>query len=158
MMMKRSLSLAGLVALLFLTTGILNAQEPDTHKRTNLTFSTSVRLPGVTLPPGTYVFEHLTSATGHVVEVRSADGAKSYGTFVTMPSELPEVPDKPYVAFKEGPSKEATPIRAWFFPGDKTGDEFVYSDAEANEIFTATNVPVLTKSGHFHGKSDNDKK
>jgi len=156
--MKKSLSLAGAAALCFLTTGILKAQEPDTHKRTNLTFSTAVRLPGITLPAGTYVFEHLTSATGHVVEVRSEDGTKSYGTFVTMPSTLAEVPDKPYVAFKESPSTQPTPIRAWFFPGDKTGDEFVYSDAEANDIFNATNVPVLTKSGHFHGKSDNNKK
>ena len=156
--MNKALSVAGVVASFFLTTGVVTAQQPDTHKRTILTFNTPVRLPGITLPAGTYDFEHLTSATGHVVEVRSEDGKKAYGTFVTMPSELPVVADKPFAAFKEGPSTEAVPLRAWFFPGEKTGDEFVYSDAEASDIYNATQVPVLTKGGgHFHGKDAKDK-
>ena len=75
-----------------------------------------------------------------------------------MPNEGIAIADKPYVAFKEGPATAATPLRAWFFPGERTGDEFVYSDTEANDIFNSTNVPVLTMPAptHGHGKAKGD--
>jgi hypothetical protein len=144
-MKYKDLSIIGAAALmLVLAAAPARSQNFNTNKRTNLTFSAPVRLPGMTLPVGTYVFVLIPAANMHIVQVLSQDGKMSLGAFLTIPNQRIEVTDKPYVLFKEAPEATAPPIQAWFYPGERIGDEFVYSETEALDISKATHQPVLT--------------
>ena len=98
-------------------------------RRTNyLTFNTPIALPGVALPPGTYIFELADSEVSlELVRVLSRDRAHVYVTAFTHAIERPRdmSPDR-YVSFAEV-SKGMTPaITAWFPVGERVGHQFVY--------------------------------
>src|SRR5258708_15762355 len=78
-----------------------SAQTYD--KRTVFTFSGPVALPGVTLPPGQYVFRLADPAGSRkVVQVLSADGKTPYGMFFSLPAERFGPASTPEVQFMEG--------------------------------------------------------
>src|SRR5262252_8359359 len=82
-----------------------NALADEWNKKTILTFSGPVQIPGVTLPAGSYVFK-LADLQGnrHVVQVFSKDEKKIYGTILAIPDEKLEPSDKPVVMFAERPA------------------------------------------------------
>src|SRR5579872_4473379 len=64
------------------------ARADEWNKRTILTFSGPVQIPGATLPAGTYVFQLADPDNArHVVMVASKDGTKIYGMFLTIPND-----------------------------------------------------------------------
>jgi hypothetical protein len=100
------------------------------ERTTYLSFSRSVRLPGVTLSPGTYVFELLDpfGASG-VVRVRSGDRRTSYFMGITNATERPRGPRLgESVTLGESAAGTAPPITAWWPIGELTGREFIYPD------------------------------
>lgn len=108
---------------------------------TTVEFSTATRLPGVTLQPGKYVFR-LGEPSGkqNTVEVFSADGKKKIATFLTVDYATPPSGAATTVVFE----KTNPPVlRAWYFPGQAIGREFVYTEDEANTIFATATTPVL---------------
>src|SRR5450631_1248965 len=112
---------------------------------TKITFSKPIRLPGVTLPAGTYTFLHPNPMEDfHVIQVMNEKQTKSYGFFLTIPNERLTAANETVVTFRETPVGYINTVRAWFFPGEKTGDEFVYSRKEAGEIANAIHQPVLS--------------
>ena len=48
--------------------------------------------------------------------------------------------------FAETPAGTPAAVKAWFYPGDTIGDEFVYPKQEAMRIAKATHQPVLSRS------------
>src|SRR6478672_13403338 len=86
-----AVSLLGLV-----TTSTVRADE--WNKKTILTFSGPVQIPGVTLPAGSYVFK-LADIPGnrHVVQVFDKDERKIYTTLLAIPNERLQPTDKPVV-------------------------------------------------------------
>jgi hypothetical protein len=117
----------------------------DAGKTTQITFSKPIRLPGVTLPAGTYKFVHPTPMLDfHVVQVFSQDGKQAYGTFITIPDNRLTPSDQTVVTFMETPAGAIDTVRAWFFPGEKIGEEFLYSAKEAREIAQRTHENVLS--------------
>src|ERR1043165_9929217 len=72
------------------------------NKKTFLTFSGPVQVPGVTLPAGTYTFK-LADLNGnrHVVQIFSKDEKKIYTTLMAIPNQRLEPSDKPVVMFAE---------------------------------------------------------
>ena len=106
------------------------ARANECDKLTYLTFSAPVRLPAVTLPAGTYRFIHPDCAmTSGVLRVTSKDGTAVYGTFVTIPEERTTPAHRPEVVFGESPAGAPEAIKAWFYPGETTGDELIYPKA-----------------------------
>jgi hypothetical protein len=117
----------------------------DPGKTTLITFSKPIRLPGVTLPAGTYKFVHPTPMLDfNVVQVFSQDGTQAYGTFITIPDNRLTPSDQTVVTFMETPAGSIDTVKAWFFPGDKRGEEFLYSKKEALEIAQRTHDNVLS--------------
>jgi hypothetical protein len=101
------------------------------NQLTYFTFSAPVALPGVALPPGTYIFKRPDSVSyPHVVRVLSEDRQIVYGTFMTMPEVRGVVTDEPAVTFEERPAGEPEAIKAWFYPGRSIGYEFIYPEEE----------------------------
>jgi hypothetical protein len=114
------------------------------NKKTFLTFSGPVQVPGVTLPAGTYTFK-LADLTGsrHVVQIFDKDEKKIYTTILAIPDQRLEPSDKPVVLFSERAAGTPQAIKAWFYPGETIGNEFVYPKSQAITIAKATHQTVL---------------
>jgi hypothetical protein len=124
------------------------AHADECDKLAYLTFSAPVELPGVTLPAGTYRFAHLDCAmTAGLLQVSSADGSEVYGTFQTVPEERMTRSSRPEVVFAEMPAGSPEAIEAWFYPGERTGDELIYHGTEAAHMSRAPMQKVFAAKG-----------
>src|SRR5690242_12805290 len=86
------------------------------ERTTYLTFSRPVRLPGVSLAAGTYVFEVANPMTGaDIVRVMSRDGRTSYFQGFTYRIAKPSaVKREAVVSLGEAPAGSAPPVTAWW--------------------------------------------
>src|SRR5213080_4742414 len=123
-----------------------SARADESNKQTFLTFSGPVQVPGAMLPAGTYMFK-LADLQGnrHVVQIFDKEGTKLYTSILAIPDQRLEPADKPVVMFTETPAGTPAAIKAWFYPGDTIGDEFVYPRREAMRIAQSTHQPVLSR-------------
>src|SRR2546423_12886137 len=121
------------------------AQRYD--KKTTVTFSAPVEIPGVNaqvLPAGTYVFKLLDSLSDrHIVQVFNKEENHVYATILAIPNYRLKATDKTVMTFAERKAGDPQAIRAWFYPGDNWGQEFVYPKAKALELARAAQIPVL---------------
>jgi hypothetical protein len=127
-----------------------SARADDWNRKTEITFSDPVEIPGVhlagwgVLPAGTYVFKIMDSQSDrHIVQIFSKDELTVYATILAIPNFRLKATDKTVVTFRERPAGQPEALRAWFYPGRNWGEEFVYPKAKAIELAKATNVPVL---------------
>jgi hypothetical protein len=106
------------------------ASADDWNKKTTVTFSEPVEVPGVgaqVLPAGTYVFKLLDSqANRHIVQIFNKEQTHIYTTILAIPNYRLRATDKTVMTFKERAQGEPEAIRAWFYPGREWGEEFVY--------------------------------
>jgi hypothetical protein len=134
------------------------ARADEWNKKTYLTFSGPVQIPGATLAAGTYLFQLAVPDTSrHVVMVSSKDGNKVYGMFITIPNERLDTPDENLVMFKETASGTPQAVRAWWYPGDRTGEEFVYPKSQAAMIAKANHRDVLATDTYSATGSESDR-
>jgi hypothetical protein len=126
------------------------AKADDWNRKTVITFSGPVEIPGVhlkgwaVLPAGTYVFKILDSKSDrHIVQIFSQDELTVYATILAIPNYRLRATDKTVVTFHERPAGEPEALRAWFYPGRNWGEEFVYPKARAIELAKTNNTPVL---------------
>ena len=137
-MLRKALRAVCAVALFAcLMEGTGSAQTYD--KRTVFTFSGPIAVPGVTLPAGQYLFR-LADPTGSrkIVDVLSADGRTSYGMYFSLPAERLEPASAPEVRFTETPAGMPAAIKSWWYPGERSGYEFIYTTDQARTT-TASN-------------------
>jgi Protein of unknown function (DUF2911) len=120
-------TLCGVVLLGVFATSSTGAFE-NANRATHFTFSGPVRLPGATLPAGTYTFAIVNPFTGSdAVTVKSRDGSKLYALKLTRSSYRPASRDmKPTITFGEAPAGTPPPVKAWYPDGDTHGREFIY--------------------------------
>jgi hypothetical protein len=126
------------------------AKADDWNRKTVLTFSAPVEIPGVhlvgfkVLPAGTYVFKILNSQSDrHIVQILSKDELTVYATILAIPNYRLKATDKTVMTFRERPQGQPEALRAWFYPGRNWGEEFVYGKAMAIELAKTSNEPVL---------------
>jgi len=121
------------------------ARADEWNKKTILTFSGPVQIPGATLPAGTYVFKLADlQSNRHVVQVFDKDEKKIYGTILAIPDQKLDPSDKPLVMFAERPAGSPQAVKAWFYPGETIGNEFVYPKDQAMKIAKDTHQSVLS--------------
>src|SRR3954468_23093036 len=120
------------------------ARADEWNKKTILTFSGPVQIPGVTLPAGTYVFKLADIASNrHVVQVFDKDERKMYTTMLAIPNQRAEPSDKPIVLFSERATGSPQAVRVWYYPGETIGNEFVYPKTQAMRIAKETHTRVM---------------
>jgi hypothetical protein len=106
-----------------------------------------VEIPGNSaqiLPAGTYVFKLLDSFSDrHIVQIFSADESHHFATILAIPNYRLRATDQTVITFAERPAGEPQAIKAWFYPGDNAGQEFVYPKTRAVELAQVVNEPVL---------------
>jgi hypothetical protein len=114
------------------------------NKKTILTFSGPVQVPGVTLPTGSYVFK-LADLTGnrHVVQVFDKNETKIFATLLAIPNDRMEPADEPLVMFAERPAGSPQAVKVWYYPGERVGNEFVYPKSMAMKLAKANRTSVL---------------
>jgi hypothetical protein len=102
------------------------AAADEWDKRTILTFSQAVELPGKVLPAGTYIFQLADSQISrHVMQVFDQNG-RILATLLTIPAVRPIAAYEPRITFEEQRAGAPFPIKKWFYPGELSGEEFIY--------------------------------
>jgi hypothetical protein len=136
-------SFVGVMCMMFLSSAFAQSY----NKKTTVKFSAPVEIPGVdaqVLPAGTYVFKLLDSQSDrHIVQIFNKDETHVYSTILAIPNYRLKATDKTVMTFAERATGEPQAIRAWFYPGDNSGQEFVYPKKRAVVLAKTTNVPVL---------------
>jgi len=116
------------------------------NKKTTVTFNVPVEIPGAgaqVLPPGSYVFKLVDSLSNrNIVQILSKDELHVYATILAIPNFRLKATDKTVMTFAERASGQPQAIRAWFYPGELWGQEFVYPKTKAVELAKVSNVPV----------------
>jgi hypothetical protein len=129
--------------LLFLVSSVTFAQV--WNKKTNLTVGERIEVPGAVLEPGKYVVKLVESnANRHIVRFMNEREDKVISTVIAIPNERLKVTGDTKFSFYERPVGEPRAMRAWFYPGDNFGQEFVYPKHRAVPIAAAAYEPVLS--------------
>ena len=134
---------AACAALLFAALSPRTVRADEWNKKTLMTFSDTVQVPGATLPAGTYVFKLAESnADRYIVQIFNERESHVYATALVIPDIHLTPADKTLVIFYEAPVGQPRPVKAWFYPGDNIGREFVYQKHEAALIAAAAKETV----------------
>ena len=133
-------------AILAMSAAPAQAQGGPMDSRTEFTFNQPVELPGVTLPPGTYIFRFVDSTSSRkVMQVQARDASnKTYGMFMTISAQRPRASDDAELRFLETPAGQPAAVKTWWYPGNTIGREFIYPKDQARRLAQATNATVLT--------------
>jgi hypothetical protein len=130
---------------LLLSGAFYTANADEWNKKTYITIGQSIEVPGAILPPGRYVFKLLDSQSNrHIVQVMNDRENHVYCTNLAIPKERMEPADKTILSFYEVPGGGPEPVRAWFYPGDLIGQEFVYPKRRMAEIRAAMEKGRIT--------------
>ena len=146
--MKRIAIVALLCSLALIAAPFAAKVQADTFdKKTTITFSEPFEVPGVDaqiLPAGTYVFKVLDSfGDRNIVQIFNADETHVFTTILAINNYRLKVTDKTVLSFKERGEGQPEAIKAWFYPGNAFGQEFVYPKQRALELAKLANEPVL---------------
>jgi len=138
----------GFVACMSLVSSPAKADGWD--QKTRFTFSGPVEIPGHQLSAGTYVFKIVNSASDRdVVQVYNENETHSYGIFLAIPDYRLKPTGKPIVTFSERPADSPEAVRAWFYPGENYGHEFVYPKSRAAALARANHQAVASTSDEW---------
>lgn len=128
--------------------------QADTwNKKTVLTVTEPIELPScctashtVMLQPGEYVLKLMDSSSDrHIVRVFDKDEKNVITTILAIPNYRLKPTGDTVFQYWEVPAGQPKELRAWFYPGDNFGQEFVYHKQKALEIatFVKTQVPAI---------------
>ncbi len=127
MRILQAVTLAACSLLLCATFGSRNVQADTWNKKTIVTFSDSVEIPGQILPAGTYVFKLAdNNSNRHIVQVWTEDEMQLVATVMAVPDYRVEPTDNSLFEFEERPSDSPMALHSWFYPGDNSGQQFIY--------------------------------
>jgi hypothetical protein len=122
-----------------------SANATTWNKATKITFSQPVEVAGIVLPSGTYWFELFDSSSNrNIVQIWTADRMNLITTILAIPNYRLTPSGDTVIKFSERPIGTPEAIKAWFYPGDGYGQEFVYPKTRATLIAQNNDEPVLS--------------
>ena len=128
---------------LLAATFAIGARADTWNKRTVVTFSQDFEVPGKVLPAGTYTFVLLDSPSDrHIVQIFSADGMQLITTILAINDYRLRPTGDTVMKFSERPGDSPEALRAWFYPGDNFGQEFVYPKVRAIQLAQTSHIIV----------------
>jgi len=140
--MKNVRALLGLLGAIVLP----SARADEWNKKTVVTFSQAVEVPGQILPAGTYTFQLLDSPSDrHIVQIFNADGSHLIATILAINNYRLQSTGDTVMKFNERAGDAPEALRAWFYPGNRFGQEFVYPKTRAIQLAQTTKeiVPAV---------------
>jgi hypothetical protein len=145
MKLLKALTVIGsLVLLAVVSVPALSQTNLPWDRKTIMTFSQPFEIPGgKILPAGTYVFK-LLDAPGNrnVVQIFSENETQVYATVLAVSNHRLQSPDSSIVTFEERVAGSPQAVKAWFYPHDIYGHEFVYPKTRAVELAKLVNESV----------------
>jgi len=147
--MKSAEAVLCLLAVTLFGATLLPGARADTwNKKTVVTFTQAVEVPGKILPAGTYTFQLLDSLSDrHIVQIFNADGSQIITIVLAINNYRLEPTGETVMKFGERPGDSPEALRAWFYPGDNFGQEFVYPKVRAIQLAQTTKVIVPAVAG-----------
>ncbi|HEY6268337.1 MAG TPA: hypothetical protein VIX11_08580 [Candidatus Acidoferrum sp.] len=138
--MRNVKAILGLLAVMMLGAIVLpSARADEWNKKTVVTFSQAVEVPGQILPAGTYTFQLLDSPSDrHIVQIFNADGTHLIATILAINDYRLQSTGDTVMKFSERAGDAPEALRAWFYPGNRFGQEFVYPKARAIQLALTT--------------------
>jgi hypothetical protein len=131
------------VSLLMVTFSVGARADTAFNKRTVVTFTQPVEIPGQVLPSGTYTIElYETFGNRHIVRIYNADRSKLIATVLAIPNQRLTPTGDTVIKFSERPGNAPDALKAWFYPGNNFGQEFVYPKARAVEFAQLTHESI----------------
>jgi hypothetical protein len=101
------------------------ANADEWNKKTIVTFSEAVEVPGHVLPAGTYIFKLMESNSDrNIVQIWSKDGQHYITTVLAIPCIREEPANQPIFDLEERPSGSPMAIKYWYYTGETTGKNF----------------------------------
>jgi hypothetical protein len=129
------------------------AAADESDKKTVVTISAPVEIPGKVLPSGTYVFKLLDSVSNRkIVQIFDQDEKRLYATILAIPNYRLQPTGKTVIHFEERPAGTPEAIKEWFYPGDVYGEEFVYPRTRAVELAKETSPNSLSTPNQLTGR------
>jgi hypothetical protein len=138
----------------FFTLGLLlafvvmlpSARADENDQATKLTFSQSIQIPGQVLPAGTYWFMLVdTPNSRNIVRVFNSDRSKLYATIFTVNTQSSTIPDQTTITFAEGEPMQPQTLVSWFYPGEDTGHQFIYSSNEERMLAQVKHYTIMAR-------------
>jgi len=103
------------------------AQADEWDQKTILTVNEPIQVTKTLLQPGQYVLKLLDSSSDrHIVQIFNGDQTQVIATVLAIPNYRLQPTGQTRFAFWETPPGYAKALRAWFYPGDNFGQEFLY--------------------------------
>ena len=113
----------------------LAAHADESDQTTTITFSHPIQIPGQVLPAGTYVFKLANSDSDRsIVQVFNADGNVLYATLQTIATERQKPTGRTVIVLAEQGAGQPDALLKWFYPGQETGNEFLYPREKEKEL------------------------
>ena len=143
--MKITKMLVAMLAVPFLVATFATGARADNllHRRTVVSFSQPVEIPGQVLPAGKYTIELYESFSyRHIVRIFNADRSKIFATVLAIPNYRLTPTNETVMTFGERPANKPQTLKAWFYPGDNFGQEFVYPKARAVQLAQETQETI----------------
>ena len=132
------------LAAIALAASLTVARADTWDKKTTVSFSQPVEVPGAILQPGKYVMKLVDSQSDrHVVQFTNERQNHVYATTIAIPAYQTQVTGRTVITFYEAAAGQPEPIRNWYYPGDNFGQEFVYPKEHLRDIAFVRPTPAL---------------
>lgn len=114
--------LGSLLCLLF----VPRANANDWNEKTKVDFSQPVKVSGVVLPAGHYVFKLLNSQSDrHIVQIFNQSQTRLCTTAIAIPVYRARTTNRTVITVTKEPGRRVEALNQWFYPGDLIGQQFV---------------------------------
>ena len=132
----------------------LNLNADTWNKKTIITISEPMQIPGAVLTPGKYVFKLMDSSSNrHIVQVFNENETTVINTILAIPNQRLQPTGKSEFGFWEVPAGSTQALRSWFYPGDNSGHEFAYPKQEATKLSAMVKEEVPSLSEEEYAQS-----
>ena len=123
---------------------VLAAHADESDQATTVTFDQPVQIPGQLLPAGTYVFKLANrDSVQDVVQILNSDQTHVYATLETIPADRQEPNGHTVITLAEQGAGKPDVLLKWFYPGNLTGSEFLYTDHKERELVHAEQRTIV---------------
>jgi len=122
----------------------LAAHADESDQATTITFNQSIQIPGQVLPAGTYLFKLANSDSGRdFVQIFNSDRTHVYATLQTIPTDRQDPTGHTVITLAEQGAGKPDVLLKWFYPGNLTGNEFLYSAQKEKELAHAEQQTIV---------------
>jgi hypothetical protein len=121
------------------------AHADETDQSIKITFSQATEIPGQILPAGTYLFKLADPNNLDVVRIFNAEGTRLYATLQTNTAERREPTGDAVIVLAEQPEGRPETLVKWFYPGNTSGHELVYSKQEEQQLAQDRQQTIVVK-------------